>query len=216
LLIPYVYGFSAMRASPIREKVTLKPLADLSHALHVPGPPKHFTPKQLEVLREAVREIDKIEAARAEHDGRPWNQTLLGQIIGVGQQVAGRYLGASHHGMSYPTAMRVAGYFKFDKLDDFFEARLGNGADRKTQGMRDLAVSLAHKMGIDDAAIQAVLARYDSTEYDNRATKWWVGKFIEEDKDLVLPLVIEPQTSRVLEKQEQKPEPKKPRRKKVA
>lgn len=180
-----------MRATQNDQTSTLKGVTWLRHASRVKGPPRHLSPEQIGALRSALRDFD-AERARSTPG---WNQTKLGDALGVSQQVAGRYLSTVATGISYPTAIRIVELVAPTLTMDEFFASKGVGrpaAPNPERGNRSLATNLARSIGVAELAVQTVLERYRDSTFDSKPTKWWVGKFIDEDKDLAPPPVEPP------------------------
>lgn len=154
----------------------------------MPGRANSFSPNQLGTLRRAFREWN----AEQERSQPRWSQARAGAAIGVSQQVAGRFLGKEDVGISYPTAVQIAKHAGFDSLDDFFRSYGVHASDAGTVEpgapdrwrWRDLATTVARRIGVSDAAIAAATSRYTEQLYRGRDAKWWVAKMLAEDADL--------------------------------
>lgn len=180
-----MYTCNVDGASGPASTVTLTRVLVARHTRHVSGKPQNFSDEQIQALRIAFREWHKRKDAEAKIVGRSWSQAQTGKAIGVSQQVAGKLLSHAVAGLSFPTAKAIAALEGFTSVEDFFAAhepsRVNAAAER---GNRDLAVIVGRRMGLADAAIDTVLGRYASSQFDGRPTKWWVEKFISEDNDL--------------------------------
>lgn len=161
------------------------------HDLHMPGKPDNFTSAQIGALRRALRDYHGRQAVECARAGKKWGQGRLGLAIGTSQQVAGRLISArADVGMSYRTATFVAKLAGFETLDEFFRAQgVVDGQEPPRDAMwtdRELAVTFARRIGVAETAIANVVARYPSSEYRGRPTKWWLDKLLAEDKDVAL------------------------------
>lgn len=165
--------------------VTLTGVLELPHNRQVSGRPPNFKPEQLQALRRALKEYDEQMKKLATARGERWSQELLGDAIGVSQQVAGRIVSdAVAVGLSYPVATAIAALEGFKSVDDFFADHTKSVVVSEAQrGNRDLGIRLAQRAGVSDATISEVLSTYAGTQYDNRPVKWWVKKFIDADED---------------------------------
>lgn len=79
-----------------------------------PGHPSVFTSAQNKALRGALRDLAKAESL---------SQVVLGQRLGISQQVAGRLLGPSKAGFGYGPATRLVTILGFAGVDEFFAAK---------------------------------------------------------------------------------------------
>lgn len=163
--------------------VTATPVRAQGHTSCVSGKPSNFTAEQLQALRRALRDYHARQTARESQ----WSQGRTGDAIGVSQQVAGRLLGKEMAGLALPTAQAIVRLEGFQSLDEFFAAHEPSAVNPANQpGHRDLAITLARRAGLADAAVRNVLDRYVSSQFHNRPVKWWLAKFVAEDDDLDL------------------------------
>ncbi len=78
------------------------------------GHPEVFTEQQNAELRGALAELKSK---------RNYSQTAVGEILGVGQQAAGRLLKSDAAGFSYATATRLVRFLGYAGVDTFFRAK---------------------------------------------------------------------------------------------
>lgn len=156
-----------------------------------------FSEEENAVLRDALRKFDAEQRALGK------SQEAIGALLDMTQQNVSRLLAPnvkSPGGMGRSTANALAkalGYRDAEHL--LFEASLESaagraGSDTKTTD-REFAASVARRLGYEDAAIRAVLVRYDADSTRGRPLKWWLTKFGEEERELAADhLTQAPQT----------------------
>jgi hypothetical protein len=148
------------------------------------GKPEFFTRDQNQALRRAL--LAYLEPLPREQR----TQQAVGELLGVVQQTAGRYLTREDAGFSYLAATEVARLSGYKGVDEFFEAH-GLMVGAKDAGRtelwpgRTLAIILAKRDGISETAIQAVVVRYQDRYHQNRPPPWWAERFrIEHDDEM--------------------------------
>jgi hypothetical protein len=134
------------------------------------GRVRSFSTEEIEVLRTIARRL---------RDEQKWSGKALGDAIGISQQNAGKFTAArSTAGMDRTTANRlaaVAGYRDVEHLllDAGALAEMKQPPGGNAWRDRDVAVSMATKMGYPKVAIDAVVHRYREFEYAAKGLRWW-------------------------------------------
>lgn len=140
--------------------------------------PEAFTDVENRALRSVLRTL---------REQNKWNQTQTGQAIGIGQQAASQILN-SNGGFARPTALRLARLCGFDSpesmLADLGALNQGPTGPKTGWEQRDFAATLARRAPVAEEAILRVQGRYEGNEYWNRPTKWWLERYLQEDRDL--------------------------------
>lgn len=161
------------------------------------GRVRSFDDEEIEVIREVARRI-KTE--------RNWSGRELGDAIGIAQQNASRFVAHnSTAGMDRTTANKlaeVAGYRDVEHL--LLEA--GALAEMKPAPTgdewreRDVAMSIARKLGYPQESIDAVVHRYRDNENKYRRLRWWVDQVVLESLSRAAdppPMVPPPGVNRI-------------------
>lgn len=126
-----------------------------------------------------------------------WTQAEAGRRIDVNQQNAGKLING-HAGFSRPTAVKLAEICGFDSPETLLRD-LGAKAEAKDAPKgwndRDIAVGAARRMGYPDAAIEAVVAQYTTSEYASRKARWWNDRIVAKTAELEATQPAEPPIS---------------------
>lgn len=145
------------------------------------GKPQVFSDKENDALREELRKL-RVE--------RKLSQREIGDLLSVGQPTAGKLLGARHAGMARATANALAKALGFRDAEQLLLERgvlaiMQEIPAGKAWGTRDAAVRIAQQhMQIEQAAIEAVVARYQHPDYRTRPMKWWIRMFLHEELEI--------------------------------
>lgn len=129
-----------------------------------------------------------FEAQKKERPG--YNQTDLGEAIGMTQQNAGNLLRKDDVGLSYPNATRIAQVSGFDGVDEMFRAHAvfdttvspeeSPAETRDPWPNRAGGKRIAKQMGATETAIRRVTERCADAFYRDRKQRWWVDEFLRE------------------------------------
>lgn len=115
-----------------------------------------------------------------------WTQTEVGRRLGgLTQQAASTILNKNGN-FSRQSALHLAHMCGFDGPESMLRD-LGTPERAAAPGQwldRDLAAGYARRLHCDDLAIERVIARYVESKYMARDAKWWVERFIHEDREL--------------------------------
>lgn len=136
-----------------------------------------FSDEENEALREACKGYRKK---------LDLSQTELGALIGIEQQNVGRFEKGPRAGLSRAAANKLARLLGYRDAEDFLLDRGVLAAMKETPGgsdwhARDVAVRVAKRMGLDPAAVDAVVARFASPDYRAKPMKWWNSQFVWEE-----------------------------------
>lgn len=148
---------------------------------------KRRTYNQILAAKRGKREsFDARENAAMSHvlrtlqEKNGWTQEEVGARIGVNQQNAGKIL-HGRQGFSRFTAMKLALMCGFDGPDALLRdlgAKAASGDAPKGWNERDIAVGAARRIGYPEAALDAVVGRYQTSEYANRKARWWMDRIV--------------------------------------
>lgn len=152
------------------------------------GKKEAFSPEENLLLRDALRKL-RVD--------RGLSQAAIADALDMTQQNVSRLLAPavrSPGGMGRSTANALARALGYRDAEHYlFEAALAasgevsSGAGGASE--REFAVSIAHRLGYEEAAIAAVVARYaDAGSARGRPVKWWITKFGEEERELAADL----------------------------
>jgi transcriptional regulator with XRE-family HTH domain len=150
------------------------------------GRQETFPEADNDTLRDLLRAF--VRAKEAEPG---WNQTRLGELLGVTQQTAGRYLRDGK--FSYPAAARLAALLGAASVDELLSRGRAQDVATPWSG-RDEAVSAARRFGYEARAIDCVVARFTDETYAHRPTRWWLDRIVHEATELVLAARVETPT----------------------
>ncbi len=142
------------------------------------GHPKDFELEDMEILRDAARELKAREK---------WSDERLGTELGIAQQNAQRFVGKNATGgISRKTANRLAIACRFRDAEELvMEGRamkgLRSGGKGNVWHARDSAVRMAEAVGYSREAIDAVMERCNKPEFGRETVKWWLSQFVLEE-----------------------------------
>jgi hypothetical protein len=145
------------------------------------GKPETFTEEQLNALR---TEFKKWCAQQAPP---PLTQQQIGDIIGVSQQTAGRFLRTAHAGVSYQTATAIVQRLGFSGVDAFFDQRgLRKPPPAPSGGAwenREAAIVMGRRMRLRESALRRVVERFAEDRFKARDIRFWLDRFQREHDD---------------------------------
>lgn len=136
-----------------------------------------YTAEEVELLREVAREL------KAKNN---WTQEQLGDVMGMEQQNAGRFVAArSTTGIDRPAANKLAQRSGFRSAEHLILERgvLAEMESLPQDGPwadRDVAVRIARRMGYADEVIDLVVQRFAEATYTSKGMKWWIEKVVLE------------------------------------
>jgi hypothetical protein len=142
------------------------------------GHPRDFDDEEIELLREWARRLK---------EERKITTTELGELMGVKQQNASRFIAdRATGGISRISGNRLASAAGFRDAEELIaEGRAMAGLRSLRKGnvwhARDSAVRVAEAMGYGDGAIAAVVARESSGDAGKRPVKWWLTQIALEE-----------------------------------
>lgn len=177
-----MYTFAHRRASGSLPKKVRTRLSAEDHACHMPSGHKAFSDAEMDVLRA------EMKALREE---RMWTQKQLGDALGIKQQNAGRILNGKQ-GLSRGAANALARERGFRDAEHLLlergvladlEAAPAQHRDTAQWLRRDTAIRWAAAMKIDPAAVHAIVTRYTDESSRVKREKWWIGRFLDEEKE---------------------------------
>lgn len=146
------------------------------------GKPPSFSDDENRVLRAALRELQKQ---------RGISGAALGRLLGTSQSAMSQLLGYERRGLSRSTANKLARELKFRDaeallLDRDVLAAMKEIPSGRAWGNRDMAIRIAQRLGYEQNAIEAIIARYTDASARTRPSKWWITKFGEEERELAV------------------------------
>lgn len=142
------------------------------------GHPRDFDGEETEILRTVARQLQA---------DRKLNTTQLGELMGVRQQNASRFVvTGSTSGISRISGNRLASAAGFRDAEELIaegKAMAGLRAERRGNvwHARDSAVRVAKAMGYGSDSVDAVVAREVGAEAGKKPVKWWLTQIALEE-----------------------------------
>lgn len=146
------------------------------HSVFVAGKPAAFTDEENRAMRNVLRSLK---------ERNKWTQEEVGRRLGLTQQAAGTILNKNGN-FGRKSALALAQMCGFDGPESMLRD-LGVTTKPAAQGAwvdREIAAGYARRLNCDELAIERVIARYGESQYMSRDAKWWVERFIHEDREL--------------------------------
>lgn len=119
-------------------------------------------------------------------DQNKWTQEEVGKRLGGLTQQAAQTILNKNGNFSRQTALKLAEICGFDSPESMLRD-LGTAPKPPVAGQwtdRDIAAGVARRLGVDEQAIERVVGRYGEAQFMSRPAKWWVERFIQEDREL--------------------------------
>lgn len=135
--------------------------------------PESFTPDENEALRAALRALC---------EERGWKTAEAGRQLKIGQQAASRLLNGKG-GFSRPTAEQLAVLLGVDGANALVRSA-GASPNPMTVprgwGDRELAVTIARRLGYEEEVIRRVVVKFQEDQYKSRTARWWNDRIVIE------------------------------------
>lgn len=147
------------------------------HTVSVAGrKPETFTPEENAALRVALA---------AERAARGLSQRAMGDLLDAGQQAVATW--EKGGGFGRQNADRLAQLIGFADASAFLR---GKGASPNPMtvprewGDRELAVSIAKRLGYEAEAIRRVVVKFQEDQYKSRPARWWNDRIVIEATEM--------------------------------
>lgn len=181
-----VYARKVISATALAPPFTDTCVSIQPHTGKVTGrKPESFTEAENDALRAALRDLC---------DRRRWKTAEAGRQLGISQQSASKLING-RGGFSRPTAEKLAELLGADGANVLVRS-MGAAANPMTVpqgwGDRELAVSIARRLGYEEEVIRRVVVKFQDDQFKSRSARWWNDRVVIEAAEHQAALAAEP------------------------